>query len=164
MTEPPHPRIGAADAFPRWFDHISPAAKFRHPFRTFDPEEESLLLEHCLISGVLTAFSSLTNSMEELPTQNPTITFEYLRDMLKYLQWQSGHNNPWVLKSPLYYGLEPFTLDVFRDAHLLMPHRTPHQTVPGFSSCWTPSTSLFQTKARNMRRYERGSCWAWRNI
>jgi hypothetical protein len=72
----------------------------------------------------------MTSYMQWLATQNPTVTVEYLRDMLKYLQWQSGENKPWVLKSPLWCGLEPFIVDVFPDANLLMTHRTPHQTVP----------------------------------
>ena len=129
-AESPQARIDEADAFIRWFDRMSPDAKLGHRFQTFEPEEESLLLEHCLISGVFIAFSTLTNYMQWLSTQNPIITLEYLRDILKYLQWQSGENKPWVLKSPLWCGLEPFILDVFPDARLLMTHRTPHRTVP----------------------------------
>ena len=123
-------RIDEADAFIRWFDTMSPEAKLGHRFSTFEPEEESLLLEHCLASGVFIAFSTLTSYMEWFATQNPAMTVEYLRDMLKYLQWQSGENRPWVLKTPLWCGLEPFLLDVFPDARLIMTHRTPHQTLP----------------------------------
>ncbi len=130
LTESPQARIDEAEAFIRWFDRMSPDAKLGHPFSTFEPEEESILLEHCLISGVFIAFSTLSSYMQWFSTQHPTLTLEYLRDMLKYLQWQSGENKPWVLKSPLWCGLEPFILDVFPDARLLMTHRTPHRTVP----------------------------------
>ena len=122
-TESPQPRIEEADAFIRWFDSMSPDAKLGHRFQTFEPEEESLILEHSLVSGVFIAFNTMSSYMQWLATQNPTITVEYL-------QWQSGENKPWVLKSPLWCGLEPFIVDVFPDARLLMTHRTPHKTVP----------------------------------
>ena len=130
ITESPQPRIDEADAFIRWFDNMSPDAKLGHRFQTFEPEEESLLLEHSLVSGVFIAFNTMSSYMQWFATRNPTITLEYLRDMLKYLQWQSGETKPWVLKSPLWCGLEPFIVEVFPDARLLMTHRTPHKTIP----------------------------------
>ncbi len=131
-TESPQPRIDEADTFIRWFDDMSPDARLGHRFGTFEPEEESILMEHSLISSVYMAFGTLTSYMQWLATQNPKATFEYLRDMLKYLQWQSGDNKPWVLKSPLYHGLEPFIFEVFPDACLLLTHRNPNQTLPSF--------------------------------
>ena len=109
---------------------MSPDAKLGHGFQTFEPEEESLILEHSLVSGVFIAFNTMTSYMQWASTQSPTLTLEYLRDMLKYVQRQSGENKPWVFKSPLWVGLEPFILDVFPDAYLLMTHRTPHKTIP----------------------------------
>ncbi len=113
VAESPKVRIEEARAFIRWFDEMSPDAKLGHRFGTFEPEEESLLLEHSLVSGVFIAFSTLTGYLQWLPSQSPTITFEYLRDMLKYLQWQTGQHKTWVLKSPLYAGLEPSILEFF---------------------------------------------------
>ena len=129
-TESSQARIDEAGTFIRWFDTMSPDAKSGHRFQTFEPEEESLILEHCLITGAFIAFNTMTSYIEWLATQNPTITLESLRDMLKYVQWQSGENRPWVLKSPLWVGLEPFILDIFPDANLLMTHRTPQKTIP----------------------------------
>ncbi len=101
-----------------------------HRFQTLEPEEESLILEHSLVSGVYIAFNTMTSYVQWYATQSPTIAVEYLRDILKYLQWQSGVNKPWVLKSPLWVGLEPFIIDVFPDANLVMTHRDPNQTMP----------------------------------
>ena len=129
-AESTQPRIEEADAFIRWFDTMSPEAKLGHRFSTFEPEEESLLLEHCLVTGVFIAFNTLTSYMEWFATQDPVMSVEYLRAMLQYLQWQSGENKPWLLKTPLWCGLEPFLLDVFPDARLIMTHRTPQQTLP----------------------------------
>ena len=129
-TESPQPRIDEADAYIHWFDRMSPEAKLGHRFQTYEPEEESLLLEHSLVSGVFIAFNTMTSYLQWFATQNPIVAVKYLRDMLKYLQWQSGKNKPWVLKSPLWVGLEPFILEVFPDANLIMTHRNPSQTVP----------------------------------
>ena len=83
-------RIAEADAFIRWFDSMSPEAKLGHRFSTFEPEEESLLLEHCLVSGVFIAFSTLTSYMQWFATQDPAMSVEYLRDMLKILPMAIG--------------------------------------------------------------------------
>tara|TARA_R110000787_G_scaffold9353_4_gene32751 strand:+ start:461 stop:1348 length:888 start_codon:yes stop_codon:yes gene_type:complete len=129
-TESPQVRMDEASEYIRWFDAMSPEAQLGHRFQTLEPEEESLILEHSLVSGVYIAFNTMTSYVQWYATQSPTIAVEYLRDMLKYLQWQSGVNKPWVLKSPLWVGLEPFIIDVFPDANLVMTHRDPNQTMP----------------------------------
>ena len=129
-TESPQPRMDEASEYIRWFDALSPEAQLGHRFQTLEPEEESLILEHSLVNAIYMAFYTMTSYMQWHATQSPAITVEYLRDMLKYLQWQSGVNKPWVLKNPAWLGLEPFILDVFPDANLVMTHRDPNQTVP----------------------------------
>jgi hypothetical protein len=129
-TESPQPRMDEASEYIRWFDAMSPEAQLGHRFQTLEPEEESLILEHSLVSSIYMAFYTMTSYLQWHATQSPAITVEYLRDMLKYLQWQSGVNKPWVLKSPFWVGLEPFIIDVFPDANLVMTHRDPNQTLP----------------------------------
>ncbi len=129
-TESPQPRMEEASEYIRWFDAMSPEARLGHRFQTLEPEEESLILEHSLVNAIYMAFYTMTSYMQWHATQSPAITVEYLRDMLKYLQWQSGVNKPWVLKNPAWLGLEPFILDVFPDANLVMTHRDPNQTIP----------------------------------
>ena len=67
-----------------------------------------------------------------LGSQGMIRNFEFLKDVLKYLQWQgpASPDKPWVLKAPTYYGFEPELLSVFPDAKLVMTHRTPLATVP----------------------------------
>ena len=129
-TESPQRRMDEASEYIRWFDAMSPQAQLGHRFQTLEPEEESLILEHSLVNAIYMAFYTMTSYMQWHATQSPAITVEYLRDMLKYLQWQSGVNKPWVLKNPAWLGLEPFILDVFPDANLVMTHRDPNQTIP----------------------------------
>ena len=129
-TESPQRRMDEASEYIRWFDAMSPEAQLGHRFQTLEPEEESLILEHSLVNAIYMAFYTMTSYLTWHATQSPAITIEYLRDILKYLQWQSGVNKPWVLKNPTWLGLEPFILEVFPDANLVMTHRDPNQTVP----------------------------------
>ena len=121
------PRIADADAYLYWFDTASPETKYAHFFELHDAEEESLILEHSLYSPVGLGWSPIPGYLDWLLQQDLRMQFRYLRDTLKYLQWQglADPGKPWVLKSPLYPGLEPFLLDVFPDARLLMTHREP---------------------------------------
>ena len=63
----------------------------------------------------------------------------YVKKTLKYLQWQGLQcsEKRWVLKSPLYLGMERELLEVFPDACLVMTHRHPEEVVPSTCSLWT---------------------------
>jgi Sulfotransferase family len=134
-SESPQARIDEADAYCTWFDRQSPLTKTGHSFETHEPEEETTLTEHCLVAPSFIGFSDAPGYFEWLAGEPPTILFEYLRDTLKYLQWQglAEPGRKWLLKAPTYYGLEAAILQVFPDARFVMTHRSPLQTVP--SSC-----------------------------
>lgn len=129
------PRIAESDAYCAYFDRMSPLTKTGHSFETHDPEEETTLTEHCLVAPSFIGLSDAPEYFEWLMAQPPTILFEYLRDALKYLQWQglADQGRKWLLKAPTYYGFEEALLSVFPDADFVMTHRSPVQTVP--SSC-----------------------------
>jgi Sulfotransferase family len=131
-AESPQPRIDDTERFARWFDAATPEVKYAHAFETHEPEEESPLIEHSLRSPVWFGWSPIASYLGWLATQDMSAQFVYLRDALKYLQWQ-GLADParrWVLKSPMYTGMEPALQGVFPDACLLMTHRHPIVTVP----------------------------------
>ena len=67
-----------------------------------------------------------------LAEQPVTIEFEFLRDAMKYLQWQglADAGRPWLLKSPSYSSRELEILQVFPDARFVMAHRSPLRTLP----------------------------------
>lgn len=128
-------RIDEADAYCAYFDRMSPLTRTGHSFETHEPEEETTMTEHCLVAPSFIGFSEAPEYFDWLMTQPPTILFEYLRDALKYLQWQglAEPGRKWLLKAPTYYGFEEALLNVFPDADFVMTHRSPLQTVP--SSC-----------------------------
>jgi hypothetical protein len=126
-AESPAPRIAEAQAYVAWFDAASPELKYGHAFEPHETEEESLILEQSLRSPVALGWAPIGSYLGWLATQDMAAQFEYLRDVLKYLQWQGlgRADRRWVLKSPLYTGLERNLLQVFPDACLVMTHREP---------------------------------------
>jgi hypothetical protein len=134
-AEPVEARIVESDTYCTWFDEKSPQTKTGHSFETHEPEEDTTLTEHCLVAPSFIGYSEAPGYMAWMAGKPPTILFEFLRDTLKYLQWQglAQPGRKWLLKAPTYYGLEEAILDVFPDADFVMTHRTPLKTVP--SSC-----------------------------
>lgn len=130
-NESPQARIDEADRYARWFDSRSPETKKGHSFETFEPEEDSDVLGHSLMSAVWYGWAPLDSYLVWLGENDLRYQFEVLRDVLKYQQWQglADPAKPWVLKCPLYSGLEHLLIEVFPDATLIMTHRSNTKTV-----------------------------------
>lgn len=133
--ESPDARIRQADDYCRWFDAMSPDTKTGHSFETHEPEEDTTLNEGSLRTVSFMGYAELPSYVQWIAPQSALPMFTFLRDSLKYLQWQglASASKKWLLKAPIYYGIEPELLQVFPDAKLVMTHRSPLQTVP--SSC-----------------------------
>ena len=125
-------RIAEADVFCRWLDARSPRAKLAHSFETLEPEEDTVLSEGSFVSVSFLGYANLPGYAEWLGKQSPGIMFEFLRDAMKYLQWQglASAGKPWLLKSPAYSGLELVILETFPDARFVVTHRSPLKTLP----------------------------------
>jgi len=54
-----------------------------------------------------------------------TLHYEYMRDVLKLLQWQRGESKHWVLKCPQHLEQIPTLMKVFPDATVAITHRDP---------------------------------------
>ena len=125
-------RIADTDAFVDCMNRYSPDLKSGHDFSTHEPEEESCILEHSLRTPCFVGWGLVTGYLNWLSTKGMTAQFEHLRATLQYLQWQglASPSKRWLLKSPLYYGMEPSLLEVFPDACLVMSHRHPRTSIP----------------------------------
>ena len=133
-----------------------------------EPEEDSWILEHSLVSPVFLGFSRVDRYVRWMVQQDIGTQFRHLRDTLKYLQWQ-GIADPakrWILKCPMYYGLEPIVVDTFPDAALLMTHRSPVASLPSgarmlelFHHCFSHRTpdieGLYKGAHSGLRRHMR---------
>lgn len=124
-------RIEEADAHCRWFDRRSPDAKLGHAFETFEPEEEMVMSTGCLVTPAYIGFAEMPSYMQYLAKQPPGNMFAFLRDAMKYLQWQglASAAKPWLLKSPTYNGLELEILKIFPNTRFVMAHRSPLKTL-----------------------------------
>jgi len=131
-SESAQARIEDTERFAQWFDAASPETRAGHAFQTHEPEEESFILEHSLKSPVFLGWAPIAGYLQWLMRQDMAAQFLLLRDTLKYLQWQglADERRRWILKSPLYSGMEPLLLSTFPDACLLMTHRSPVATIP----------------------------------
>jgi hypothetical protein len=125
-------RIAEADAFCRWFAERSPEARLGHSFETHEPEEEGPLCEGSFVTPTFIGFAEVPSYARWLGEQPATVELEFLRDALKYLQWQglASADRTWLLKSPSYSSSELEILNVFPDARFVMAHRSPLQTLP----------------------------------
>jgi hypothetical protein len=129
--EPVEDRIAEAEAHCRWYDARSPETKLGHSFEALEPEEEAVLSEGCFVTPTFIGYAEIPSYAEWLGKQSAGIWFEFLRDNLRYLQWQglASPDKPWLLKSPNYNGLELEILKVFPEARLVMAHRSPLKTL-----------------------------------
>jgi len=125
-------RIAEAEAFCRWFDERSPETKLGHSFEALEPEEEGVLTEGSFVTPTFVGFAEIPGYGRWMSEQSPMTELEFLRDAMKYLQWQglAGADRPWLLKSPSYTAKELEILQVFPDARFVMAHRSPLRTLP----------------------------------
>ncbi len=124
-------RIAEAEEFCRWFDRRSPETKLGHHVQAHDPEEEGPLSEGCLIAPSFIGYAEMPSYAAWLADKPRSIFFSFLRDVLKYLQWQGLADPalPWLLKSPNYNGHEAAIREIFPDARFVVANRSPIETL-----------------------------------
>ena len=127
-AEDPSERIIGANNFTRWFDERVPLARQIHSYESFEPEEETFLFDHIrfLINFNIT-HTTAPSYMNWVMGQDMVAQLSDLKQWLKYLQWQffDEDDRPWVLKNPLYSGMEPILAQVFPGAVMVSTHRDP---------------------------------------
>jgi hypothetical protein len=136
--ECPADRIRDATEFINWYYTQAPQAKLTHEWSTFQPEEEILIFEHCdaLYAPFVGTYAFAPSFLAWWVTQDPMRQLLFVKDGLKYLQWQfhEGDSRPWVLKCPIYQGQEDFLAQVYPDATFIVTHRHPCSTVASTAS------------------------------
>lgn len=110
----------------------SPETKLGHHFQALEPEEEGPLSEGCFVAPSFIGYAEIPSYARWVAGKPRTIFFTFLRDVLKYLQWQglATADRPWLLKSPNYNGLELQLLEIFPDARFVVANRSPLETLP----------------------------------
>ena len=132
------PRIRDAEAEVQAMLDASPDLIAAHPMDAHAPDEEIMLVEHAFTSTNPEAFSHIPLFAGWLAEQDPQPGYAYLRQLLKFLQWQKKARglraDRWILKSPYHLGRTDALLASFPGARIVLTHRDPVQTVPSFAS------------------------------
>ena len=83
------------------------------------------MLEHNICSTYPQAFAFVPGYLQWWATQDPRKQMAFIKQGLKYLQWQfyDGDPRPWIMKCPMYPGFEPMLAEVFPDATFVSTHR-----------------------------------------
>ena len=130
--EDPSERVREADDFTRWFNERVPNARLIHAYETFEPEEETFLFDHARFGiNFNITHATLPSYVQWFMGQDIVKQLEFVKQSVKYLQWQfhADDDRPWVLKNPLYCGLEPVLEQLFPGAVLIATHRDPASRV-----------------------------------
>ncbi len=117
---------------------LAPDLAAIHPIEAEAPDEEIMLLEHSFFSTTPEALVNIPSYSAWLEQQDQTPGYEYLKQLLQFLQWQkkrSGVNGErWVLKTPHHLGFLDLLFKVFPDATVIQTHRDPVETIPSWAS------------------------------
>jgi Sulfotransferase family len=130
--EDPAARIQDANQYVRWMDQHAPRAQLNHGYSTFEPEEEMLICEHSLCTVFPALFGEIPSYMAWWATHDFREYIKFLKQGLQYLQWQfhDGDPRPWLLKCPVYFGVEHILAEGLPGARFVSTHRHPLSSVP----------------------------------
>lgn len=127
-------RIAETRAYEKWLYEVSPDMITGHPVFTDEAEEEMQLFEYAFRTGAMMVFGS-SSFFGWLLSADPTPAYDYLKMQLQYLQWQNPQDRkkPWLLKTPIHFGLEKQLNRIFDNPRFLVTHRDPVKCVPSIA-------------------------------
>ncbi|MEM6962314.1 MAG: sulfotransferase [Myxococcota bacterium] len=125
------PRIEDTQKFIDWFSARSPDANAAHAMDALEPEEDSYVMMHSLMSRTMSGYANASSYLEWFAAQDQSLQFEYVVDTLKYLVWQglADPTKPFVLKSAMSIGAEDGLMKAHGAPHLIMTHRHPREFI-----------------------------------
>lgn len=131
-------RITSAEAEVAAMLEANPELAAIHPMDPVAADEDILLLEHSFYSTIPDAFCNVPSYGEWNDSHDNTPGYEYLKRLLKFLQWQKKRCGQqaqrWLLKTPHHLHHIATLLKVFPDAKIVQTHRDPLQTIPSAAS------------------------------
>jgi hypothetical protein len=154
------PRLARTEAGVVFLDQAMPLFKRMHEMTTWHVHEEIQLLAIAGSTMLFETMAVLPSWRDWYRGHDQTPAYEYLRTVLKVLQWQRGGER-WVLKSPQH--LEQFgpLTNVFPDATVVVTHRDPVSITASLA------TMVSYTARLNHKRVDPvaiGSYWADRLV
>ncbi|KYC29040.1 Sulfotransferase [Sterolibacterium denitrificans] len=158
----PDPRIELARTEVAGMLEAMPRLKAIHPLDAEAPDEEGMLLEHSFCA-FFDAYADIPGYTAWLWNNDQTPAYEYLKRMLKFLQWQKRQRGEtaslgrWVLKTPHHLRQIAVLFKVFPDAQVIQTHRDPLQTIPSIASF---NETLWQIYGRDVDATRVGRQWS----
>lgn len=124
-------RIVDANEFIDWFSARSPDANAAHSMDALEPEEDSYIMMHSLMSRTMSGYANASSYLEWFAGQDQSLQFEYVVDTLRYLVWQglADADKPFVLKSAMSIGAEDGMMKAHGAPNLIMTHRNPREFI-----------------------------------
>jgi hypothetical protein len=128
------PRIESCRQLLADLAQVSPGLMQLHPMRADYVDEEvffHFFSFKCLSYDIV---HPAPGYWEWVSTQSQRDAYEYMKQMLQYLQWQQGgrQGRQWVLKSPLHLGNLDLTAELFPRAKYIFTHRGLSEALPSF--------------------------------
>ena len=131
-------RIPAAKEEIRQTLEAVPGLATVHPWDALGPDEEIMLLENTFLAWMPEAHAHVPEFGRWQREQDLTEAYEYLKTLLRFLQWQKkkagSSATSWVLKAPFHLGVVEVLLEAFPDAKVVQTHRDPFETIPSICS------------------------------
>lgn len=131
------PRIEDAARFLAWRASRNASINKAHHAEAKEPEEELYLIELSFANWASVGYYFSPTYLSWLRGQDRDYVYDYMRQMLQYVQWQHHRGAPpkrWILKSPPNLGLEASMLKAFPDARFVMLHRDLMSVIPSWIS------------------------------
>jgi hypothetical protein len=104
---------------------LMPHFKRMHEMTVDHVHEEIHLLAIDLSTMLFETMGPLATWRDHYLATDQTPSYEYLKIVLKALQWQRDRKDRWVLKSPQHFEQLPVLKAVFPDATFVLTHRDP---------------------------------------
>lgn len=108
-----------------------------HPMDADQADEEVMLMEHSFMSS-FNAYAHVPSYMDWLHGSDQTPAYNYLKRVLRFLQWQKRQRGivakRWVLKAPHHLLRMAMLLREFPGAQVIQTHRDPVDTIPSIAS------------------------------
>ena len=132
----PDPRIAMAQQSIAMIKQLMPDWMKSHPQDVHEADEE-VYLQIFSFKCVMNFMSRpVPNYQAWLRTQSMDDSYNYMKQMIQYLQWQGGgkRNRPWIMKSPVHMGEMDLLLKYFPKAALVFTHRNLHDVISSMCS------------------------------
>ncbi|MEJ7935404.1 sulfotransferase [Sphingobium sp. AN558] len=127
-------RIAETRAYEKWLYEVSPDMITGHPVFTDEAEEEMQLFEYAFRTAGFAVFGSPSHFMWLLGADLAP-AYDYLKMQLQYLQWQNpdDRKKPWLLKTPIHFGVEAQLNRIFDNPRFIVTHRDPTKCIPSIA-------------------------------